>query len=68
MIVSKDVRFHETNLSYNKLRETTSQKECILNLFLLPIIDLNILYASTNKSLSLVNNDVPFTKNNNKVI
>lgn len=61
MIVSKDVRFHETNPFYSKLLETTIQGECVLDLFPLPRIELNIPYASTNKSLS-----VPFTESNNE--
>ncbi|CAL2240436.1 unnamed protein product [Prunus armeniaca] len=66
MIVSKDVRFQETNPFYSKLLETTSQGECVLDLFPLPRIELNMPYASTNKSLSPINNDVPFTESNNE--
>ena len=50
----------------NKLTKTTSHKECVLDLFPLPRIELNIPFALTNKSLSPVNNDVPFIESNNE--
>lgn len=64
--MSKDVRFYETNPFYNKSHETTSQGECILDLFPLPRIELSTHDVSTNRSPNHVNNDAPLTESDNE--
>ncbi|KAM1374902.1 hypothetical protein ACFX2I_025403 [Malus domestica] len=63
LIVSKDVRFHETDPFFSKSLETTSQRECMLEVFPLPRIDLD---ASTNKVLSHVNTEASLTESGNE--
>ena len=67
MSVSKDVQFHDTNPFFNKLPETTSHEECVLDLFLLPRIEINISSKSNNneetiQSQSSTNNKKSDTK------
>ena len=47
-IVSKDVRFHETNHFFSKLHETTSHEEGVLDLFPLQRMELNISSQNNN--------------------
>ncbi|KAM2668187.1 hypothetical protein EV2_019802 [Malus domestica] len=66
MIVSKDVRFHETNPFFSKSLETTSQGECIFDVFPLPRIGLN--NASTRRGSNNDEPQAPPTEGNNEGI